>query len=204
MISSRNYNIAFWTFITYRFLASTWMRCETERKHWRMRVGTPVSECVFIPARNDFLIRVHFVTSNIKHSQAECVVWVVTQIKIIAPNPEKLVMKEHLKSVRGIGPDLAAQQRGGCCGSLPLGPCWAKGKDHLLPPSAAQDPASLCCHGSRKSMLVFVKSEIMRFCNMSHSSAKIKGQKWCWEGEKDGREIRMHCPGYHSVPGLDF
>ena len=85
-----------------------------------MRAGTPVSECVCIPDRNHSLIRVHFVTGNIKHSQAECIVQVVTKIKIIAPNPKKPVMKKHLKSVRGIGLNLAVQQRGGCHGSLPL------------------------------------------------------------------------------------
>lgn len=58
-----------------------------------MRAGTPASECLCTPARNDFLIRVHFVTGNIKRSQAECIVRVMTKIKVIAPDSMKLVMK---------------------------------------------------------------------------------------------------------------
>lgn len=134
-------------------------------------------KCLFIPVRNNFLIRVHFVAGNIKHSQGECMVQVVTQININAPIPKKLLMKQHLRSARNIGLNPAAQQREGGCDSLPLGPGWAKGRDHLPPPRATQGDASTHYHVSRKRVWVLVRAEMRHSCNVPHSSRKKKIQR---------------------------
>lgn len=112
-----------------------------------------------------------------------------------------------LKSVRRIGLNPAAQQREGWCGSLQLGPCWARAKDHLLSPSAPQDSTSLCCHVSRNSLLEFVKPEIMHSCNMSHPSANIRCRRTdVGKGRKKERILNVlpRISFYHRASFLAF
>lgn len=60
-----------------------WIRSEIWKTQQWVMVGTPVSEYVYIPVTNAFLIRAHFFTANIKHCQTKCMGWVINKINKI-------------------------------------------------------------------------------------------------------------------------